>query len=338
MSLDNFGEASKRRRPTYRSHSGLVKRERNPVAWLTLKLHPVRVFLDLSKFKIVDLWIGGFIAVSLLPLHSLTTGHGPITFVFVLVTLMLVAGLTCALDDIVGMRDGVDQVNHGEARFGVSKPLLDGRLSERGAERFSFGLTLAVLVCAAGAVFFAPPLPAWLKGLGVFVCLTGVSYSWGLKLSYRGAGELAVFVGVAGTVVLPYGFVRGQVPPLVWANAFLIGLWLAQVVLFSNTKDAAGDRATGRMTMAARLSPRGNRIFIAFVYAWGLVLGVRALLAASAPWWYLAATVPVWLAQARQLQVGVVRQQWLKARHMGFWIFRLGFLILLVSNFVLGQA
>jgi 1,4-dihydroxy-2-naphthoate octaprenyltransferase len=303
-----------------------------------LKLHPVRVFLDLSKFKIVDLWIGAFISLSLLPLSSLVPGHALVTFFLALVTLMLVAGLTCALDDIVGMRDGVDQVNHGEARFGVSKPLLDGRLSERGAARFSIGLALAIVAFAAGAVFLAPPLPVWLKVLAVFVCLTGVSYSWGLKLSYRGAGELAVFVGVAGTVVLPYGFVRGQVPPLVWANAFLIGLWLAEVVLFSNTKDAAGDRATGRMTMAARLSPRGNRVFIALVYACGLGLGVGALLAASAPWWYLAATAPLWLAQARQLQIGVVRQEWLKARHLGFWLFRLGFLILLVCNLVLGRV
>jgi 1,4-dihydroxy-2-naphthoate octaprenyltransferase len=147
-----------------------------------------------------------------------------------------------------------------------------------------------------------------------------------------GAGELVILVGGAGTVLLPYALVAKAAPPVVVASALLVGAWHAQVVMCSNTKDADGDRATGRLTIAARTSERGNRRYVtaAFTFAWAataLAFATRAF-----PVWYLLPLAPVWAMQARQLWLGVVAGRWLDARLMGFRVLRAGIIALTAAN------
>ncbi len=291
------------------------------------------VFFELGKFKIVELWLGFFVGVSLLGREAIRDPRAIAILGLILVAGISVIAATCSLDDIAGVRDGVDQVNHlGGARWGVAKPILTGDLAEKSA--FKFVHVLGVIgVASYGAVLaLAWPLPAWLLVTMTSMMLVALNYSYGLKLSYFGAGELVIFLGGVGTVLIPYALVAGVWTPALLVNAGLVGAWHAQVVMFSNTKDAAGDRATGRMTIAARTSKRGNKIYItsAFVLVWGATLAALFTHAISAR--YVFALAPVWALQIHQLTSGVVRGEWLKARLVGFRTLRVGIAALTIIN------
>ena len=293
----------------------------------------LRVFFELGKFKIVELWLGFCVGVALLGRTPLHDGRSLAILALILLAGIAVIAATCSLDDIVGVRDGVDQATHSHGtRWGVDKPILTGRLDEESAFRFIYLLGAVAVLGYAAVLVLAWPLPGWLLATMTAMMLLAVNYSYGLKLSYRGAGEFVIFTGGVGTVLLPYALVAKAAPPIVVVSAVLVGSWHAQVVMFSNTKDADGDRATGRMTIAARTSPRGNKVFIAtvFVLFWGftaLALGARFI-----PAWYALALAPVWAMQVAQLWLGLHREQWLAARLCGFRVLRVGIISLTLFN------
>jgi len=162
--------------------------------------------------------------------------------------------------------------------------------------------------------------------------LIALNYPYGLKLRYRGAGELVIWVGAAGTVLIPYALIAHAAPAIVLVEAALVGLWHAQVVVCSNSHDAAGDRATARMTIAARTSARGNRIYVAAVFAASAAGGLTALATGWLPAAYALALAPVWTLQAYQLALGAGQQQWLRARRVGFLTIRVGIVALVLAN------
>lgn len=293
----------------------------------------VGVFFELGKLKIVELWLGFCVGVALLGRAPLAAPRALAVLALILVAGIAVIAATCSLDDIVGVRDGVDQANHrGAARWGVSKPILAGRLAERQAFGFVQLLALIAVLATGGALALAWPLPPWLVVTALVMMALAVNYSYGLKLSYHGAGELVILVGGAGTVLLPYALVARSAPPLVVASALLIGAWHAQVVMCSNTKDADGDRATGRLTIAARTSERGNRVYVGAAFALGWVATALAFAAHLLPAWYLPPLALVWTLQARQLWLGVVARRWLDARRLGFLVLRAGIVALTLAN------
>lgn len=291
------------------------------------------VFFQLGKFKIVELWLGFFVGATLLGPRAVQEPRAVAILALILIAGISVIAATCSLDDIVGVRDGVDQANHlGGSRWGVDKPILTGRLAEQRALRFVH-LLGGIGALAYGAVLWlAWPLPLFLVVAMTALMLIALNYSYGLKLSYRGAAELVIFAGGAGTVLIPYALVAKRFTTPLLVCAALVGALHAQVVMFSNTKDAAGDRATGRMTLAARLSQRGNKLYIAAVFS-GVWIGTLGALYthALAPR-YALALGPVWILQAYQLRVGLGREDWLLARLVGFRALRLGILLLSVAN------
>jgi len=300
---------------------------------LRARAHRLRVFFELGKFKIVELWLGFCVGVALLGRPALCDGRSLAILTLILIAGIAVIAATCSLDDIVGVRDGVDQATHSHGtRWGVDKPILTGRLDERSAFRFVHFLSAVAVLGYAAVLVLAWPLPGWLIATMTVMMLLAVNYSYGLKLSYRGAGECVIFAGGAGTVLLPYALVAKAAPPIVVVSAILVGSWHAQVVMFSNTKDAAGDRATFRMTIAARTSPAGNKFFIAgaFLLFWGFT--AFAFVARFIPAWYALALAPVWVMQAVQLRLGLYREDWLAARLVGFRVLRVGILALTLVN------
>ena len=285
--------------------------------------------MELAKLRVFDMWLGAIVAVAFAMNQPESSASAVLSFILTVLTLVLAVALTCSLDDIVGLRDGVDARNHrGPARFGVRKPLLDGRLTITDAVRFCWLLAAAMVVSAAAAVGLSSAGPGWRLPMLLVVCVLAVTYSWGLKLSYRGLGGLGVFAMGLGTVVLPCAFAYGSVSAVVWVAGGLVGLWLGQIIMFSNSADAAGDADAGRMTMAARLSTSGNIIFIASVHVLG-GLASAALVAAVCPGWWLLGLSPVWITQAFQLHRGLVQRDWLGARRLGFSITRLGCVVLM---------
>jgi 1,4-dihydroxy-2-naphthoate polyprenyltransferase len=298
-------------------------------------LQRLGVFFELGKLKIVELWLGFFVGLSLLGLDTLTDARALPILALTLVSSIAVIAATCSLDDITGVRDGVDQANHkNNPRWGVSKPILDGRLTEQRAFKFVYVLGAIAALGYAGVIAVAWPLPAWLIVTMTGVILLSLNYSYGLKLSYRGAGELVYFVACAGTVLIPYGLIEGRLTWAVLINAALVGSWHVQVMVFSNTKDAEGDRATGRMTIAARTSKRGNYAYISSVFLLFWAVTAAALASGVVPAWYAVALGPVWALQIYQLWSGVRHEQWLRARFVGFRIVRLGTAALTIVNLI----
>lgn len=297
----------------------------------------VRALLDLGKLGLVDLWLGFFAGASLLGTGLLASPRSPAILALCLLFGVLVIALTCSLDDITGARDGVDRACHGGApRWGVRKPLLDGSVTERQALRFSAVLAAGAAASLAGALALAWPLPAWVALAAIAIPLLPINYSYGLRLSYHGAGEIAVFAGGAGSVLIPVALVARAAPPPVLLCAGLVGAWHAQIVLCSNAHDAAGDRAAGRRTLAARMGPQGYRLFAFAVFAVVWALEAAALSAGVVSPLHAVLLLPAAVMQAAQLWLGARRGLWLDARRLGFRVLGAGVLGLTVANLVSG--
>lgn len=295
----------------------------------------LRALFELGKLRIVELWLGFFAGVSLLDRSALTSPRVVALLALILVAGVAVIGATCALDDVTGVRDGVDQANHrAGARWGVRKPILQGEVTEDGALGFVRVLLVVGGAAYAGALALAWPLPGWLVSVMTAMMLLALSYSYGPKLSYRGAGELVIAVGGAGTVLVPYALVARAVTPALLVEAALVGAWHAQVVVFSNSHDADGDRATGRLTLAARLSPRANKLYIAALFVAVWAFAGAALATSLLPRAHALALAPVAALQLRQLLLGVWRDRWLDARLVGFRVLRVGIAGLTLLNLV----
>ena len=314
----------------------MAEASRAPVDGPAPRSGGLRVFFELGKMRIVELWIGFFVGVTLLDAAALAAPRALAILGLILCVGVAVIAATCSLDDIVGVRDGVDQANHrGGARWGVNKPILSGELSEARAFRFVHLLALVAVTGFAGVLALAWPLPTWLLVAMPAMMLIALNYSYGLKLSYRGGGELVILTGAAGTVLIPCALITREASPMLLTESLLVGLWHAQVVVFSNTQDAAGDRATGRMTIAARTTERGNRLYILGVFTCSAAVGVAGLVAGFLPVAYALALAPVWAVQLMQLRRGLGQRRWLDARLLGFRNVRLGVAALVVANLCL---
>jgi len=290
-------------------------------------------FVELGKLKIFELWLGIALTWSLLSEDSASSGR---TLALLGCALLIEAGTTSAalaLDDVTGYRDGVDSSNHADSdRYGVDKPLITGQLSERQALRFGFGAAFIAVLGMLTGLAIATPVPWWLFALTIAVFLIALNYSYGLRLSYRfGGGELVTFVTVAATLMLPYALVTATISGVVVVESALVGFWMLQIAVFSNTQDAPGDRAAGRRTVAASVSPSANRIFIAAVFcaSWGLLLASVATGLLAPVYLLLLLIAPLHL---RQLFAGLRDRQWLVARRTGFLAFRAAAAVLFIAN------
>ena len=105
------------------------------------------VFFELGKFKIVELWLGFFVGTSLLGPRAIEDGRSVAILALILVAGIAVIAATCSLDDIAGVRDGVDQANHrAGTRWGVNKPILTGHLAEGSTLQFIHLLNIIKLL------------------------------------------------------------------------------------------------------------------------------------------------------------------------------------------------
>ena len=290
-------------------------------------------YAELGKLRIVELWAGVPLAWSLLATQAAGTWRTVGLLSLALTIEMSTTAAALAFDDVAGLRDGVDVANHANTdRYGVGKPLLSGRLTERDALRFAWAAAAVAVVGAAVAWVLAPPFSWWILAIAVLVIGAALNYSVGARLSYIGAGELLTFAAMAGTVALPYAFVASGLTARVVVESVLVGCWMLQVAVFSNTQDRDGDRAAARATIAAVTSERGNWRFIAAVFTAGWVLLLSAVALGTLPAWSLLLLAPGIALQVRQLHAGLVRRTWLVARARGFLAFRALVLALFVVN------
>ena len=293
-------------------------------------------YARLAKVAIWEQWLAGpLVALSLLD----PAQRGDVVSVAVVGLVCLAAAsllaAASALDDVQGIRDGIDAGTHeqGErARRIDRKPLLTGELTEREALRFAYGAAAAGVAAGIAAFAVAPHRPAWLVAVFLAGAVLGVQYAYGLKVSYRGGGEPLLLVMTGGTAAVPFILIDGGLSAIAFAEAALVGAWMIQANVFSNTADAPSDSRAGRSTMATRLAGRANKLFIAALFcaswtwigAW-VAVGVLPVLV-------LPALVPCAAVQVAQLRAGPLRERWLTARRLGFRAFDLGVLGLVVVN------
>ncbi|MEU6737270.1 UbiA family prenyltransferase [Streptomyces physcomitrii] len=250
-----------------------------------------------------------------------------------------VVSAVMALDDVNGIRDGSDRANYlgtggTPLRPLERKPLLTGALTVAQATRFGYlSLIWGALFWTASAVL-APERPGWALTITGLVLFAGFQYSWGLKLSYRGLGEVLIMGCPLVIVIAPYGFVAGELPATVLVEGVLFGLWQILVSCYSNTKDISGDAAVGRTTVAVRTSARGNLLFIGLLSAADLLLVLGASAAGWTPWWFFAALLPQMALRSRQFLSFGRTGDALLARRRGVLAFRTGVAGVVVANLI----
>ncbi|MFD6333374.1 UbiA family prenyltransferase [Streptomyces niveus] len=244
-----------------------------------------------------------------------------------------------ALDDVNGIRDGSDRANYlgtggTPLRPLERKPLLTRALTVNQATRFGYLSLLWGAVFWTSAALAAPERPLWALVVTGLVLFAGFQYSWGLKLSYRGFGEVLIMGCPLVIVVAPYGFVTGHLPATVLVQAVLFGLWQILVSCYSNTKDISGDAAVGRSTVAVHASARGNLLFIGALSAADLLLTVGASAVGWAPWWFFAALLPEMVLRLRQFTSFSRNGDALLARRRGVVAFRTGVAGIVLANLI----
>src|SRR5207244_2468802 len=98
----------RRRAATGRAHARVEGGGMNEAALSTRPTwRRLGVFFELGKMKIVELWLGFFVGVSLLGRDAVRDPRAIAILGLILVAGICVIAATCSLDDIAGVRDGV---------------------------------------------------------------------------------------------------------------------------------------------------------------------------------------------------------------------------------------
>lgn len=295
-------------------------------------------FFWLSKISVYQHYYGLVLAWLMIPAAAV---HRPGVTAAMLLFLLSQVGVvtcTCAADDLTGYRNGSDAANYTPGDLGRdyrSKPLLSGALTERDAVMFR---TISGTV-ALGAGLGAFTVLGWhvpVASVLIFIgTLVTTQYSAGLRISYVPAGAEAMLgLATAAGMLYPYLAVARQWSAEAVIVSFLLGLWLVMVSTYSNVKDAAGDAAVGRRTLAT-MGPAVYQSAMIVFYVVYVGLTFALALATSWPWWTLLTMLPVTAMRTVQLYEGPLRHHWLLARKIGFLSYDVGFLGLLIPAVII---
>ncbi len=188
------------------------------------------------------------------------------TLLCAVVAIALQVGTNYANDYSDGVR-GTDAVRVGPFRLTASGLVTPGRV--RGAAWAAFALA------ALAGVTLAARTSWWLVPVGVSAVAAGWLYTGGPRpYGYLGLGELFVLVyfGFVATVGTAY-VQRGTFPSSAWWLALAAGSMACALLEANNLRDADGDAAVGKRTLAARLGRRRGSWLYAVAVA-GTVLGL----------------------------------------------------------------
>lgn len=209
------------------------------------------------------------------------------------------------VNDVCDDERGAD----GPDRLGPVRASASGQLS-RGAVRAGYRLVFALALLVGSYLVWIGGWPIVAIGLAGLLC--AYAYTGGpLPLGYLGLGDPLVFVffgpvAVCGTVYVQLGVV----PPLaVWLSV-PVGALATAILVVNNLRDAEGDRAAGKITLAVRMGPTLTRLYYTGLLAAAFAIAPAvALLVPDAPaglqhpWaWLTLAALP--------LAIGPLRAVW----------------------------
>ncbi len=199
------------------------------------------------------------------------------------VALGLQVATNYANDYADGVR-GTDAERVGPFRITASGLVPPSRVRAAAAASFAVAALAGLVLCARTSW--------WLVALGATAILAGYFYTGGPRpYGYIGLGELFVLIyfGFVATVGTAYVQHR-SIPATAWWLGLTTGAMACALLEANNLRDAATDRASGKLTLAARLGRRGGGwLYVAWVLA--AVVG----LAGAHLWWVAAAAVLVFL-------------------------------------------
>ncbi|MBO2465597.1 UbiA family prenyltransferase [Actinomadura violacea] len=295
-------------------------------------------YARLAKLDIYDYYLGLLVVWALL---ASAVRWKPQTLGLLALTLVaevVVVAAMVGFDDVTGYRDGSDAANYGSdaaRRRLARKPLVAGTLTEAQALRFSWAATVLGSALWAAVVALAPHRPVWAVVLAAVCVAASVQYSWGLKISYRGFQELFLIGLGVGWTLVPYGLLTGGASGFVIMQAVLFGSGPMLFGLYSNTNDADGDRAAGRITVATLVSAPAHRVFVAAMTGAQVVLVAGATVTGVAPWWFAVAMVPLVAMRLAQLVIGF-RGDILRARRIAIHAHRVTVVLLVAADLTAG--
>lgn len=295
-------------------------------------------YARLVKYKFVlDFLLCLIVAWTAIEVSSRLSGDLLLTLLFFALGEIGVLSAVMALDDVTGVEDGSDDANYlGTEQTALRpvqrKPLLTGELTVRQARWFGY-LSLAWGAAWWGiAIAYTPHATTWVVVVTVLLLVLSVQYSWGLKLSYYGLGEVVLLYSASAFVLAPYGLATGELPTLILVEALLFGFGQLLIAGYSNTNDISGDAAVGRRTMAVLTTPFGNRVFLGVLTTLNLLVVVVPVLMGELPWWWLLVLSP--FVAVRLLQYGAFLRDGdpLVARVRGITAFRTVVACMIVFN------
>lgn len=195
------------------------------------------------------------------------------------VSVALQVGVNYANDYSDGIR-GTDADRVGPMRLVGS-----GAAPAAAVKRAAFGCF--GIAAAAGLAIVVITQLWWLLAVGVACILAAWFYTGGKRpYGYHGLGEVFVFVffglvAVCGTTLVQTGAVGWAA----LAAAVTVGGLACAILVANNLRDLAGDRESGKHTLATRLGDRGTRTFFVVLVILAAAGIVMAGLLVS--WWCL---------------------------------------------------
>ncbi len=181
-----------------------------------------------------------------------------------------------AINDLVDWRSGADAAVRDDERSpfsGGKRTIVDGLLTER--ELVVIAWIAMLLAGLLGLAVASVTTPALLI-LGAAAAAVAAIYSLPpFKLSYRGLGELAVFLAygpgiVIGSVLLFGGPVTLDVATI----SVCLGLIIANVLFINEVPDERADRSAGKKTLVVRLGRDRATTMFGLIFAAAFALPV----------------------------------------------------------------
>lgn len=210
-------------------------------------------------------------------------------FTLALLTAILLQVLSNLANDLGDHEHGTDD----ESRVGPARAVQSGAIAPAAMKRALWACGGLALASGIGLIVVALGLTATTLSfflLGLLAIGAAVKYTFGSNpYGYAGLGDISVvlFFGLAG--VMGTCFLHtGEFQPATVLPALGIGLLSAAMLNLNNMRDAVGDAANGKRTMAVRMgTANAKRYHAALIYG-----GFACLLAFTVlhfrGWWQLA--------------------------------------------------
>lgn len=241
-------------------------------------------------------------AVGAAAAYRLTGAISPLKTALVLLTAALIHLGANLLNDWFDFKMGADKGNPHRTPFsGGSADIAEEKTCPE--ILLVYTAVCFALAAAGGITLMVLAGDEWpvLAIIGAAGALLGIAYTAPpFKLSWRGLGEIAVFMAFGPLPVMAAMYVlAGEMSPLAWCSALPMGLLVTAIIWMNEFPDYDSDRQAGKRTLIVRLGPALARyvyhalmiaafLFMLFmrrngmVSGWIWISGIALLMAARA--------------------------------------------------------